>query len=76
MAKGKVQRILILKDTICDGVPVSRGDTVEAGEEDARLLINLKKAVDGKAEIEAHGAEIAAEKKAAAEQRKAARAAG
>lgn len=37
-------RILILRNTICGGQPVFEGQVVDADEEDARLLIQMKKA--------------------------------
>jgi len=37
-------KIKILRNTVCGGKPVFRGQTVDASEEDARLLVAMKKA--------------------------------
>lgn len=39
-------KVLILRDTICGGVPVFAGDVVEASNSDARILIMANKAVE------------------------------
>ena len=63
MAKVK---ILILKNTVCGGVPVSRGDMVPASEADARLLVAMKKAVSEKVAIAHEKKLMRAEARAAA----------
>ena len=37
-------KILILRDTVCGGVPVTAGSVVDASGKDARILITMRKA--------------------------------
>ena len=46
-------KVLILRDTVCGGVPVFAGDVVDASERDARILIMANKAVESAGESSA-----------------------
>jgi len=42
--EGEKMKVLILRDTVCGGVPVFAGSVVEASESDARILVMAHKA--------------------------------
>lgn len=48
-------KIKLIRNTVCDGKPVSKGEVVDASAEAGRYLINIGKAVPAQGEVAPRG---------------------